>query len=80
MNKEGFSEINIPAVTIKSCLGCKYYEHRLYKSGRHPEYHDTCKNPETELLIMGKRFINDYQEHGIVETPDWCPYLIKENN
>lgn len=74
---EGFSDIIIPATTIRSCIGCKYHKHELYKSGRHPEYIDYCINPNTELR-MGKRYIDTIEEYGVIPTPEWCPFLNQE--
>lgn len=63
------------ATTYKSCSGCKYHEHRLWRSGRDPEYIDICihetapKNKYSHLLIS-----NLETEDGNVIPGEWCPF------
>ena len=60
-----------------SCLPCKYLRSDLLCSGFEPirEYH--CTHPEKPKGIM-------YGAKGQYigrkpNTPDWCPYLLKQN-
>ena len=72
--KEGYTEITIPAQTYKSCSECKYYETKMLRSGKKPEYSHNCKHPEVKdngfLPFLGNLPNED-------KTPDFCPFLTK---
>jgi hypothetical protein len=59
--------------TLKECFGCDYYNHRLLRSGKRPEYRDSCNHPQTIIDYVGKfRNVEDREIMG-AETPSWCP-------
>lgn len=57
----------------KTCSGCKYPEHNLWKSGLYPIYTDKCVHesaPKGGLIDF-----NDLDNHdGYPEPGDWCPF------
>ena len=60
----------VSARTMRTCIGCVYYNQRLVKSGRDPEYRMWCSHPdaaESDRCTGG-----DLQTD---ETPDWCPAM-----
>lgn len=80
-DKEGLEEITIPAVTITTCSFCKFYEHRMVKSGNHPQYREDCKHPDvTRASAFSDGNLPGFNERDYVETPDWCPYLKVKND
>lgn len=79
-NREGPQETTIPAATFIVCHGCKYLSHQLIKSGMNPIYADNCEHPETEK--KGNWFIGNLHKNfrGVIETPEWCPFLKPKQN
>lgn len=74
MNKvEGPSEVIIPEQRYISCYGCKWYDRRLYRSGKNPLYKQTCTNKDRPI------YAEEIGGIRMAETPDWCP-IIKQNN
>ena len=77
---EGPKEIIIPEQRYVSCSRCKYYNQSMVKSGNHPIYSYNCNHPAIEqerLIFTGNLHKN---VAGVVETPDWCPYLKSGEN
>jgi hypothetical protein len=81
-NNEGPHEVIIPSTRFTSCSGCKYFNRRLVKSGRNPIYASNCEHPEIREEVKRFGFEGNLQENnlGIVETPNWCPYLNPKKN
>lgn len=79
-DREGPGDYKIPAQQFTSCSGCKYLSHRLIKSGMNPIYANNCTHPETK--IRGNWFTGNLHENhiGVIETPDWCPFLKPKQN
>lgn len=70
----GPKEVVIPEQRFYSCIGCKYYESQMVKSGDRPLFSHTCKaldiagNPSSENTILCYELYDE-------KTPDFCPYL-----
>ena len=71
-------EIREVHYTTKSCFGCEFYDHRMMKSGQHPEYRDSCKHPQAIADYYGKFSQLDDREIRGNETPAWCPVGERE--
>jgi hypothetical protein len=71
---EGYTIYVIPEQRIKSCSGCKYYEHQLVVSGRNPIYSNNCRHPERlnkpEFVRSGGFPAGNLDSDN---TPSWCP-------
>ncbi len=57
---------SIPGEEYKSCMDCKFYKQRLFRSGRDPIYHHTCAHISA-VPVMDNNLPNEDR------TPDWCP-------
>jgi hypothetical protein len=84
--KEGPTLIEVPAqaaYNYKSCMGCKYKNHQLVRSGFNPIYKNNCEHPDLPENIKSKSY--NYYDGNLDnillngKTPDWCPYIVKEN-
>lgn len=78
-DKIGPTETVIPEQRFYSCLGCKYFDHFMVKSGQHPVYDTVCKRMDYQgnVLEEGELCLNHYPlslSHRN-ETPSCCPYL-----
>lgn len=76
--REGPEDYVIPRQEIKICQGCKYYSHRMVKSGRNPIYREDCTHPDVvrASLFSDNGNLCGYEgRFNMIETPDWCPYL-----
>lgn len=68
MDREGYY---VFTQNLKSCGLCKWHEHIMIHSGRHPLYHHYCTHTNVitfKTREIEKRFIG---EEPI--TPSWCP-------
>jgi hypothetical protein len=58
----------------KTCVGCKYHQSTLFKSGRDPIYNHKCTHP----TVSGRKYPYNSDlhedENGNVEPGDWCPF------
>ena len=58
--------------TRQSCLGCKWHDWRMFKSGLDPVYEGYCKHPDPMISVphefFGGRYIGRTDR-----TPSWCP-------
>ena len=75
---EGPQQVVIPEQRYWSCLACKYYEHRMIKSGINPKYESVCK----KLDIYGREMGSDENQFFLFalddlnsKTPKQCPFL-----
>lgn len=71
MNKEGPSVKNIPSRSYSSCYGCKFYSHRMWRSGKNPKYRHNCNHEESRQSGILGNLQDD-------KTPDWCPIETKK--
>ncbi len=81
--REGPEDYVIPHQEIKICQGCKYYDHHLVKSGRNPIYRNDCTHPDVErfsVFYSCGNLDNERGSSGMIETPDWCPFLKSKVN
>lgn len=82
-NNEGPQKITIPQQGFTTCSGCKFYDKQMVRSGRDPAYRHNCTHPENGQDKKFKlSFTGNLEENnlGIVETPNWCPFLkLKQN-
>lgn len=72
---------HVPVREFYSCSGCKFYSHRLVKSGMDPIYRNDCEHPRI-------KYDKDISYHGSLsmegnlgkaeQTPNWCPFLQPE--
>lgn len=72
-NREAREGPTIVTVSHESCLGCKWHEMIMWKSGRNPVYHHYCNHPDSKW--EHKSFV-DPRSSWIGEsnhTPAWCP-------
>lgn len=79
---EGPQQFTIPQRTFTSCSRCKYLSHQMVHSGRNPLYADNCEHPETIKehrygFMEGNLHKNIF---GVIETPEWCPFLKPKQN
>ncbi len=51
MKIEGPTEIIIPERKYLSCVGCKYYDQHLWKSGIYPIYKYNCLYKENNIIL-----------------------------
>lgn len=58
---------------VKTCFGCEFYHHDMIRSGRHPEYRDSCTHPQAIIDYVGKFVKITDREIRHDQTPDWCP-------
>lgn len=77
--KEGPTNIPEHTVTIKAirtCSGCRYYSHEMWRSGKDPIHKDRCYHPSISDRVVGNNLLPspNYEDH-YVHTPDWCPFL-----
>lgn len=77
---EGFTLKTIPERKYKSCSGCVYHRRLMFRSGRDPIYMNNCNNPDIpdehrNILGLGTRYGN-IGDNDI--TPNWCPFLQKQ--
>ena len=85
-SKEGPTIIEVPAqaaYSYKSCMGCKYKNHQLVRSGFDPIYRNDCEHPN---LSKDNKIYNLFSYSGNLDdillngkTPEWCPFIVKEN-
>ena len=57
----------------KSCFGCEFYQHTMMKSGRHPEYRNSCIHQQAVAEYYGTGSGYEDREIRGDETPEWCP-------
>jgi hypothetical protein len=57
---------------VRSCFECEFYQHRMMKSGQHPEYRDSCTHPQAVKDYYGNCSYED-REIREKESPSWCP-------
>lgn len=81
--KEGPEYVPEHKVVVKAyttCGGCRYYQSKMKKSGRNPEFNRWCEHSESKSRhsFWGENLEADYD--GIVHTPDWCPFLKDKTN
>lgn len=69
MNKEGSVVVT---ATHRSCMGCKYLDTTMVRSGKHPLHHHRCRHPKWEEELYGNRIIGESDR-----TPSWCPLIPK---
>ena len=73
--REGPSVVQI---THQSCFDCVHHGRFLIRTGRDPEYENTCNHPENGDTIT--RYLMGYRGRVIGrsdETPSWCPVMAK---
>lgn len=58
--------------TVEYCSPCKWYTHRMVKSGLHPVYHSACNHPQEVADDMFDRTERGHTIHGQYR-PSWCP-------
>ena len=77
-HNEGPKQIVIPEQKFLSCSKCKYFERKLMKSGKHPHFRINCNHTDAQLpgLFCGNLTENTV---GVVETPNWCPFLKNQS-
>lgn len=75
---EGPTVVTIPMQQCESCSGCKYLSHKLVKSGKDPVYANNCTHPEGREPKYRFGGTLETNEFGVVVTPNWCPFKIKQ--
>lgn len=65
------------AYGYQSCMGCRYHDQRMIKSGLHPLYWHYCLHPSNPKMLMEG---NMFGEKGRLigsnhVTPMWCEAL-----
>lgn len=74
--RDGFIKITIPAQSYNSCSGCNFYECSMMRTGRNPEFKHHCKHSDAPhgnaASLVGNLTEEDH-------TPNWCPFLKKDN-
>ena len=62
-----------------TCIGCKYLERVMMKSGKRPVYSHHCKHVEKQDRGFNDLLLRAYGGNiGISDrTPSWCPILSK---
>ena len=58
---------------VQSCFGCEFYQHRMMKSGQHPEYRNSCTHPQAIKDYYGKYPSCEDREIICDGAPAWCP-------
>lgn len=69
-----------PTVVVqeyRSCLGCRWLDHRMVMSGMHPIYENSCTHPDADVPCT---FLSEFLRRGRFigrsdVTPEWCPVL-----
>ena len=69
---EGYT-ITKQTIVSKSCFGCDHYKHTMLRSGRHPEYKNSCSHPKAVEEAYGKPSRHTDVTFTLNITPDWCP-------
>ena len=78
VNREGPLKIKIPMTFKFDCLGCKYHDMRMVRSGLDPVYRHDCTHPEAPKSPMKLSFTGNIGK--TTDTPDWCPFLNRGND
>lgn len=73
----GPREVVIPEQRYMSCGGCKYYNHKMVRSGLQPEFVTFCNHPSFEeyanFFQKVRELSSPFQE---MRTPEWCPFIV----
>lgn len=74
-NQEGPINGIRPVEFYKTCTGCKYHEHNLWRSGTDPIYTDKCTHESAPNHKKDFLSFNDLDnQNGYPEPGEWCPF------
>lgn len=63
----------------QSCMGCKWHEQAMMKSGLHPIYNHYCEHPLSTGVSEKERGTKGKWIGQSDATPTWCPVLREKD-
>ena len=76
----GPQTVDVPAHSYQTCSGCKFFDHHMVKSGKHPIYTNQCTHDDVQAEHPGGLFRGNLPGFHNHPTPDWCPFLKGGSN